>query len=362
MRVDVAIVGGGLAGSVAALALARRGISVMVLETDAPRRGVGENLAAEALPVLSQLGLSHVLRDAVALPSHALLSVWGSNDVAVRPAVANPYGTAWHLDRERFDHEIQREAVQAGAVWIDSVERASPPLRSGDYWNQDVKTANVTVTYAARYLIDASGRGAWLGNRLGARRRFDDHLHAAVFSFAEPIQPYALVEAQPEGWWYSAPTPDNRAMAIYLSDAALLSRRRGAERKTWWKTLVPGAETARRFSTSPTSERIVPAFSALARFDAADAWLAIGDAAIAVDPLCGRGLLQALTSATAGARAIAEALRGRSGAAREYAAAVHHDYARYLVARRAAYAQERRWPESTFWRARRGLPGPASGE
>jgi 2-polyprenyl-6-methoxyphenol hydroxylase-like FAD-dependent oxidoreductase len=89
----------------------------------------------------------------------------------------------------------------------------------------------------------------------------------------------------------------------------------------------------------------------------APAWLALGDALIALDPLSAAGLTGALEDAIAAADAIVRllGLPGR-GEARDlrstYAARANATLTRYLVERSAIYGREKRWRKSSFWQGR----------
>ena len=82
---------------------------------------------------------------------------------------------------------------------------------------------------------------------------------------------------------------------------------------------------------------------------AGDGWLAIGDAAIGLDPLSSSGIDFALASAERASSVLCALAAGRHESGDEYDAEVHADFAAYLRDRRAYYAMERRWPESPFW-------------
>jgi len=93
----------------------------------------------------------------------------------------------------------------------------------------------------------------------------------------------------------------------------------------------------------------------LERF-AGDGWLAVGDAALAFDPLSSQSLFDALYTGLRGAEAIAADLAGEGGAPEARTA-----YAERLESVRAAYRRhlhlyyraETRWRDRPFW-ARRG--------
>jgi flavin-dependent dehydrogenase len=83
-------------------------------------------------------------------------------------------------------------------------------------------------------------------------------------------------------------------------------------------------------------------------------WLAVGDAAMALDPLSSQGVYNALQSGLIAAQAIDSALAGDVTAPQKYAASVEEDYDACLETRAYYYAAETRWPDSPFWQRRVG--------
>jgi flavin-dependent dehydrogenase len=117
---EAIIVGGGPAGSTAAILLAQAGWSVALVEKHAfPRRKVcGECIAATNLPLLDTLGLGAAFA-ALAGPElrHVGLFVGTHELVAPLPrdgASAHPWGRA--LGREHLDSLLLQRAAAAGAV------------------------------------------------------------------------------------------------------------------------------------------------------------------------------------------------------------------------------------------------------
>ena len=92
---------------------------------------------------------------------------------------------------------------------------------------------------------------------------------------------------------------------------------------------------------------------------AGDDWIRVGDAAMAVDPLSGNGIFQALSSALQ-APAVVATLRhdpGRTALAQHFhTRRIEHLFHRFARIGRDFYAQEARWPQAPFWAARRGWP------
>ena len=81
-------------------------------------------------------------------------------------------------------------------------------------------------------------------------------------------------------------------------------------------------------------------------------WLAVGDAALAVDPLSGSGVVRALRMAEAAADTILAMLAGPArDRLRAYEAALDEDCTEYLTERAGQYGAVRRF-DTPFWARR----------
>jgi flavin-dependent dehydrogenase len=83
-----------------------------------------------------------------------------------------------------------------------------------------------------------------------------------------------------------------------------------------------------------------------------DAWLAVGDAACAYDPLSGHGILRALRSGILASYAIGDYFAGRQQGLLRYGQFVRHGFSGYLSAYKRVYEMERRWETNAFWKRR----------
>jgi flavin-dependent dehydrogenase len=81
-------------------------------------------------------------------------------------------------------------------------------------------------------------------------------------------------------------------------------------------------------------------------------WLAVGDAAMAFDPLLGLGICQALASGWSSAHALLGAWTAGARAMDKYQLWSESRFRDYLVQRRRVYGAVSRWPGSPFWQRR----------
>ena len=84
-------------------------------------------------------------------------------------------------------------------------------------------------------------------------------------------------------------------------------------------------------------------------------WLAIGDAAMAYDPLSSMGISKALHDGIISSRAIHSYLEGDVDALDILAEKAKGQFTDYCSTRNYYYELETRWKDSAFWKRRQGL-------
>jgi flavin-dependent dehydrogenase len=359
---DALIIGGGPAGTVTARWLASAGLAVAVAERAAYETArIGESLPPAARPLLAEAGMLDAFLAQGHEPSYQTRSAWGGPELAERDFIQSPYGSGWHLDRRRFDALLARTAAAAGARLLLEMEPVDL-LRDRCGWRVTLCGPAGTATLRARFLVDATGRAATIGRRLGARRELHDRLVGAAVRLrrgpaGDLYGASTLVEATADGWWYSAPLPDGEQVAVFMTDGDLCRRVGGSTPAGWFAQLHAARHTFRRVAAARPlgPPRVWPAISQRLLYAPNGDWLPVGDAALAFDPLSSDGICFALRSARAAAAAVSAALAGDSTAPAAYAAANAQEFAAYLRTRAAHYALETRWPEQSFWRRRRHL-------
>jgi flavin-dependent dehydrogenase len=392
---DVAVVGGGPAGAVTALLLARAGRRVLVLESSSEAglgsgyRG-GESLPPQANPLLRRLGLEEVVRRGPHLPCHGTVSSWGSPRPVDTDFLFSPHGHGWHLDRGVFDRELLAAAEEAGVVVerparVVGVEGSRSPWHlSRSPWHLSWRLSwNVSKELPgegpqrelrrarARFVVDASGLSRVLLRRLRIPIRRLDRLVAFVATVAddgsEGSDARSVIEAVRDGWWYRGRLPGGRQAVAAFTDAGSEAAARLGSPDGFFRELGARQRGARPGGASHLVARvdagkraggpwIRSAASARAERAAGEGWLAVGDAAASFDPLSSQGMLSALAAAERAGAALEAALDGEAAALPGYQAFLDRAYADFLEHRRRFYRMEGRWPASPFWARRHGLP------
>ena len=357
-RYDIAILGGGPAGTAAALALNIQApqLAVVIIESSAygqPR--VGETLPPTVQPLLAQLGVWTSFLAEDHLPAYGSCSAWGSDRLESNEFIYGKYGRGWHLDRRRFDKMLAYEAAKRGSrLFINSSVVNVQKTSTG--WRLAMRQGSEHSTVDATFVIDATGRRAAFATRYGARKIRVDHLLGAFVFLRcpETEDSYTMVEADADGWWYSAPLPGAGMVAAWMSDADIMKRQQSKKPLHWFAQLQKSAHTRRRLSSAePLTQRILQAAcSQRLNQVTGDNWLAAGDAAATCDPLSSQGVFKALRTGILASYAIRDFFSGDLSGREKYRLIIEREFAEYLKTRAEFYGQEQRWASAPFWQRR----------
>lgn len=352
---DVAIIGGGPAGAAAALTLRRHapGLRVLLLEAgryDAPK--LGEVLPALARGLLDQLGVMPAFEAGGFVPGRAVDSAWTSDTLVERPGIFSAHGAGWQLDRARFDRLLAEAAAAAGAeLRLASPVRSAAETATG--WRLDLADGGKVET---RLVVWATGRRWRLARAFGAALQAGEPLAAFARFFAgAPGDSRIVIEARPEGWWYSADLPGARRVVACMTDPDIAAGLGLREAEGWHRALAATRHIAALVPPGARADQAIVRAAGTATLDRAVGrrWIATGDTLFAADPLSSRGIVHALRSGILAAYAAADTLDGRGEeAARRYALIAAHGITDYRRALADHYAAAARWPDAPFWQRR----------
>jgi flavin-dependent dehydrogenase len=372
--VDVLVVGGGPAGSAVALELLGAGVTVAVAERSTGRRPkVGEVLAPTARPLLAALGVLERVATQGHLPSPIVHCDWGEGGLYQHDLTFHPYGPNWHLDRPLFDATLLAAVEEQGGVvwrgsWLRSLARCDR-----DSWLVELgaATGSSPQCVVTRFVVDATGRSAAVARHLTRVRVVDDLVAVVGFLDRGPhtsvVDVVTVLEAVEDGWWYAGQLPGGRLVAGFLTDRDLVPAERALVAPHHRRTLAATAHISRLWldPADAATVRLVPAGTSRLESFAGNGWLAVGDAAMALDPLSGDGISRALESGRRGADVVRRSLTGDRGGIDDYVADRERAFTTYLADHHRFYQREHRWPASPFWQRRHealdpGAPVPSA--
>jgi flavin-dependent dehydrogenase len=321
-RYDVAVVGGGPAGSNAAAFLARVGLAVVCLERERfPRFHVGESLLPASLPLFERLGVRERMASAGFQRKNG--AVFAEETSGRKVTLNFRRGPAWedhayNVPRADFDQLLLDHATKEGAAVREGVEVRGVDIRD-DGVRLVVQGGDGAVEeLEAGFLVDASGRDALLASRLGRRVALPDLGKAALFAHyrgarraSGNLEGHLQAYLFEHGWFWWIPfTGDLTSVGVVLHQRAFRARQGSLEDLFEEMVAVsPTVSSGLAGATRVTPVHPVANFSYRTEPAVGDRFVAIGDAVVFVDPVFSTGVYVAMQSAELASEVIVRAFR-----------------------------------------------------
>jgi geranylgeranyl reductase family protein len=314
---DVAIVGAGPAGSSAAIALARKGYSVALLDKEQfPREKLcGDFLNPINCPLLRELEIE---REILAR-THEKVTIFRftsfSGEEAEVPLPDSENGTLFGLGVRRFDLDyVLIEKARSLGVTVRDGWKLKELKREPNGWRLKAGKSETLEDLAVAMLIGADGRNSWVAHHLGMTASAAMQGRAIGFqlrlrssdAFAGKVE----IHLFPGGYAGVVGLGDNTLNLCLAVDKGRLQHHWSLDRLLQsCLSLNPHLEAILRRSQPVGAARSVYPVYFSPRRSYGHGVLLVGDAARVNEPVTGEGIYCALKSGELAARAIDQAFR-----------------------------------------------------
>ena len=322
---DVAIIGGGPAGSTAATLLAKASRRVIVLEREKfPRFHIGESLLPYSTQAFDRLGVREKL-DRTFLPKFGgeIVAACGTKGVKFyfKDGFRTRRDRAYQVTRSEFDKLLLEHSRENGAEVREETEVKKIAFEE-DRVKIDIETSDgARSIIESRYLLDCSGRQTTLGNFFKLKKSYDHLQKFSVFAHYENVDRaegidgtfIRMVRGLDRWFWMIPLTPTRMSIGVVMDTTTYRAMKLPAE-AALEKCIGEQPMVLERMTRA---ERVSPVYSAgdysyrNARLFG-DRWLLAGDAAGFIDPVFSSGVFLAIMSAEKAADALDEILNDES--------------------------------------------------
>ncbi|MDH5407040.1 MAG: tryptophan 7-halogenase [Gammaproteobacteria bacterium] len=320
---DVLVIGGGPAGSTVSTLLAEKGWSVTMLEkSHHPRFHIGESLLPMNLPILDRLGVLAQV-DEIGIKKYAAEFNSLNHEHPVTyyfaRALDKSFPYAYEVQRDKFDNILFRNAAKKGVTTLEETKVTRVDFLSDHSSVIEAQNkSGQTLTWRAKFLVDASGRGTFLGNKFKIKKRCKDHNSAAIFGH------FSDVERRPgkdegnisvywfeHGWFWMIPFKDGSMSVGAVCWPYYLNSRTVEVEQFLWDTINSNPLVAARMNNAKLISPVTATgnFSYRAERMAGDGYIMVGDAFAFVDPVFSSGVLLAMNGAVAASEIVDQILR-----------------------------------------------------
>lgn len=332
MKVDVAIIGAGPAGTATALFLQQRSIEHVIIEKELfPRFHVGESLTGETANFLRELGLKEEM-DIYGHPVKYGVKIYGPDGkgafqipvMARLPEKGLHEASTWQVRRSDFDGMLLNAALARGAKFIRG--QALKPLsdKEGAVHNLLIRTSEgETEEIEAEVLVDASGYATFLSNNgvIGKTERgrydkqiaFFSHVRGAVRDVGKDSNATLIFYQKTNHWAWFIPL-DQEVVSIGIVVPAIYFQDRKETKEAFFNrelhTINPNL-SARVCQVELIEEiRAISNYSYHIRKFTEKSYLCVGDSHRFIDPIFSFGVHIAFHEAYKAAEVIDKYLQG----------------------------------------------------
>lgn len=286
---DVVIIGGGPAGTCAALRLLDLGHRVALVEQHVfPRPQIGESLSAGIRNIFDYLGAGHLLKERGYIDGLPARVIW-ENAREGNVELRNHNGGIM-VDRGKLDHDMIRLAVSRGLVLFQPAKQESFH-KENNHWKVLIRIKNQCIALKTVFVLDSRGRS---GSRMIDKIITAPPMVALYANTSSVSMPACtLIEAQESGWLWGAPLPaDKFRMMAFFNPADLRKEHPDKLFKQRLSSSLLFREGLTGLSHSKIESCMVLNYCHNKPWDSN--YVRIGEAAFTLDPLSSSGVEKAM--------------------------------------------------------------------
>jgi len=325
---DIAIIGGGPAGSTAGTLLAKQGWNVVLLEKDKfPRFKIGESLLPGSLRTFERMGVKEKIDRADVIVKHGgkIISACGtrSNRFLFCDAFRCRYPTAYQVERSMFDQLLLDHAANTGCqVWQGT------QVTDAAFDQDGVTVRTIDRTIRARFLIDCSGRNSLVGSHFKLRQNYPHLRKFSLFAHFEGVDREAGIDGTltqmirgKDRWIWIIPITSKKTSIGVVLDAQTFRRMKLEPEAAFNQILQENPKVREKMSQARriTDVHATGDFSFRNQRFVGEHWVLAGDAAGFIDPVWSSGVFIAVLSGEKAADMLDRVLRQPDRRAAEFA-------------------------------------------
>ena len=351
MFYDVIIVGGGISGLIASIALNKCGLKVLVLEKKIKNRfKIGESIHPNGKGILKKyIGSLNAISSIIEYPYNKIR--WSSNTWSYQDFIFNPNGNAISVDRCEFESYLKNKSISIGNELVLGAKVIS-------YSNNEIicsyknESRDDYSSFRAKMIFFSTGRASIRG--LSEKRYFDKLLCLSCTVDTSNVSlagNQLIIEAIENGWLYTNQLPNNKQIISFFTDSDLI----GNDRVSLFKNALAHSNEIKLKVEKNILLRVYDARTYWDSFKLPPNSLFLGEALYSIDPLSGYGISKNLEMIDYLVDLIIPMIDGKNKAFENFANFNQSKFNEFQKERSLIYSEvTEEYTKNEFWGRRQG--------